>query len=44
MNLKNAQFVASTIALNGNTTNITMSVDPNAAVSLPRLLLVGLVR
>lgn len=44
MNLKNAQFIASTIALNGNTTNITMSVDPNAAVSLPNLTPVGLVR
>lgn len=44
MVLTNAQFVASTIALNGNTTNITMSVDPNAAVTLPELSLVGLVR
>jgi len=44
MTLNNAQFIASTIALNGNTTNITMSVDPNAAVTLPELGLVGLVR
>ena len=44
MDLTNAQFVASSIALNGVNTSITMSVDPNSAVSLPRLSLVGLVR
>ncbi len=43
-NLTNAQYVASSIALNGNTTNITMSVDPNAAITLPDQGLVGLVR
>lgn len=44
MNLGNAQFIASSIALNGNTTNITMSVDPNAAINLPKISIVGLVR
>jgi hypothetical protein len=44
MNLINAQFVASSIALNGTGTNITMSVDPNSAVTLPELNPVGLVR
>jgi Flp pilus assembly protein TadG len=44
MTLGNAQFIASTIALNGNTTNITMAVDPNAAVTMPELMTVGLVR
>lgn len=44
MNLANAQFIASSIALNGTTTNITMQVDPNAAVTLPKLNVVGLVR
>jgi hypothetical protein len=44
MNLTNAQFVASSIALNGTNTNITMAVDPNSAVTLPKLTLVGLVR
>jgi Flp pilus assembly protein TadG len=44
MNLTNAQYVASSIELNGSTTNITMSVDPHSAVTLPDLALVGLVR
>lgn len=44
LNLTNAQYVASSIELNGNTTSITMAVDPNAAVSLPEQALVGLVR
>jgi hypothetical protein len=44
MSLSNAQFIASSIALNGNTTNITMAVDPNSAVTLPKLDVVGLVR
>jgi hypothetical protein len=44
MILTNAQFIASTIALNGNTTNLTMTVDPNAAVTLPELKVIGLVR
>ncbi|MFL6002870.1 MAG: Tad domain-containing protein [Nocardioides sp.] len=44
LNLTNAQYVATSIELNGNTTNITMRVDPNAAVTLPDQGLVGLVR
>ncbi len=44
LNLTNAQYIASNIELNGNTTNITMSVDPNAAVTVPDIGLVGLVR
>jgi hypothetical protein len=44
LNLTNAQYVTTSIELNGNTTNITMRVDPNAAVSLPDQGLVGLVR
>ena len=44
MTLPGAQFIASSIALNGTGTNITMSVDPNSAVTLPELHLVGLVR
>ncbi len=44
LNLTNAQFIASSMRLNGNTTNVTMSVDPNTAVSLPDQGLVGLVR
>ena len=42
--LIDAQYIATSIALNGNGTNITMSVDPNAAVTLPKLDLIGLVR
>lgn len=44
LNLTNAQYVASSVRLNGNNTNITMSVDPNAAVTVPDIGLVGLVR
>ncbi|MGH3308048.1 MAG: hypothetical protein ACRDOX_10210, partial [Nocardioides sp.] len=44
LNLTNAQYIASSIELNGNTTSITMSVDPNAAVTVPDIGLVGLVR
>ncbi len=44
LNLVNAQYIASSIELNGNTTNITMSVDPNSAVTIPDQGLVGLVR
>jgi hypothetical protein len=44
MNLTNAQFIASSIQLSGTGTNITMSVDPYSAVTLPDLQLVGLVR
>ncbi len=44
MNLTNAQYIATSIELNGTGTNITMSVDPNSAVVLPDLGLVGLIR
>ena len=44
LDLTNAQYVTTSIELNGNTTKITMRVDPNAAVSLPDQGLVGLVR
>jgi Flp pilus assembly protein TadG len=44
LNLTNAQFIARTIQLNGSGTKIDMRVDPNSAVTLPKLELVGLVR
>lgn len=44
LDLTNAQYVTTSIELNGNTTRITMRVDPNAAVTLPDQGLVGLVR
>jgi Flp pilus assembly protein TadG len=44
LTLTNAQYITSSIRLNGNTTAITMSVDPNSAVTLPELGVVGLVR
>lgn len=44
LTLTNAQYFASSIRLNGNTTKVTMSVDPNSAVTLPELGVVGLVR
>ena len=44
LNLTNAQYIASSISLNGNTTSVTMSVDPNSAVTIPDQGLVGLVR
>lgn len=44
MNLTNAQYVASSLRLNGNNTSVTMSVEPNSAVVLPDQGLVGLVR
>lgn len=44
LDLTNAQFIASSITLNGNTTSVTMSVDPNSAVTLPDQGVVGLVR
>ncbi|MEO7844092.1 MAG: hypothetical protein ABIR82_02020 [Nocardioides sp.] len=44
LNLINAQYIASSIELNGSTTRITMSVDPNSAVPVPNIGLVGLVR
>jgi hypothetical protein len=43
LTLTNAQFVAASLNLNGGT-KLTMSVDPNSAVKLKSLLLVGLVR
>lgn len=42
--LKNAQYIATSIALNGNNTSISMSVDGNAAVPIGGLTPVGLVR
>lgn len=42
--LTDAQYIASSIQLNGNGTDITMSVDPNAAVTIPKLGVIGLVR
>ena len=42
--LINAQYVVSSISLSSNNTSITMMVDPNAAVTLPKLMVVGLVR
>lgn len=44
LDLTNAQLIASSIELNGNTTSVTMSVDPNSAVTLPDQGVVGLVR
>jgi hypothetical protein len=42
--LRNAQYIATSIDLNGSGTKITMRVDPNSAVTLPALDVVGLVR
>jgi hypothetical protein len=42
--LTNAQYIATSIQLNGNNATLIMTVDPNSAVPLPRLALVGLVR
>lgn len=44
MTLTNAQFIATSIWLNGSNTNITMSVDPNSAVQIDQLRPIGLVR
>lgn len=44
LNLRDAQFVAESINLNGSGSKIDMSVDPNSAVTLPTLSVVGLVR
>jgi Flp pilus assembly protein TadG len=41
--LTNAQFIATSIALNG-TVQLKLTVDPNSAVTLPTLGVVGLVR
>lgn len=43
MNLTDAQYIVSAIELNGGT-QITMAVNPDSAVTLPDLSLVGLVR
>jgi hypothetical protein len=43
MTLTNAQYIVTSIELNGGT-QITMSVNPDSAVTLPDLGLVGLVR
>lgn len=42
--LKNAQFVATSLALASNNTTLQMTVDPNSAVQLPKLQSIGLVR
>jgi hypothetical protein len=42
--LVNAQYIVSSISLSSNNTSITLMVDPNAAVTLPRLTVIGLVR
>ena len=42
--LNNAQYIASSLALNGSGTCLNMKVDAYAAVQLPRTTLVGLVR
>ena len=44
LDLKNAEFVASTIQLASNNTTLSMTVDPNAAITLPRMKSIGLVR
>lgn len=44
LDLRNAQYVASSVQLNGNGTRVLMSVEPNSAVVLPDQGLVGLVR
>jgi len=41
--LKDAQYISTSVALNG-AVQLNMEVDPNAAVPLPKLKLVGLVR
>jgi Flp pilus assembly protein TadG len=41
--LTNAQFIASALSLNGGA-QLTMTVDPNSAVTVNRMVLVGLVR
>lgn len=42
--LTNAQYIATSIELNGAGTAITMKVDPNSAVTVPDLRMIGLVR
>ncbi len=42
--LTNAQFVVTSLQLAGNNTTLQMTVDPNAAVTLPKLHVDGLVR
>jgi Flp pilus assembly protein TadG len=42
--LTNAQYIATSIALNGTNTSISMVVDPNSAVPLGSLKSIGLVR
>ncbi|GAA2116241.1 hypothetical protein GCM10009843_06330 [Nocardioides bigeumensis] len=44
LNLTNAQYICSSLELNGAGTRVLMKVDPNSAVTLPDLGLVGLVR
>lgn len=44
LNLTNAQFIATSIELNGNNTRVSMRVDPHSAVTLPQLNPFTLVR
>jgi hypothetical protein len=44
LNLTNAQYICTSLELNGTGTRVLMKVDPNSAVTLPDLGLVGLVR
>jgi hypothetical protein len=44
LDLTNAQFIATSISLDGNTTRVLMAVDPDSAVTLPQLTPFTLVR
>ena len=44
LNLTNAQYITTSLELNGTGTRVLMAVDPNSAVTLPNLGIVGLVR
>lgn len=44
LDLRNAQFIATSLALSSNNTTVKMAVDPNSAVTLPDQGVVGLVR
>ncbi len=44
LDLRNAQFVSTSLQLSSNNTTVKMSVDPNSAVTLPDQGVVGLVR
>ncbi len=44
LDLTNAQFIATSLSLDGNTTRVKMAVDPNSAVTMPDLNPFTLVR